>query len=50
MAATLAPALLAGSMVQHAGLSDASAGIALDDMHFVVENDEHNRPVVAPSN
>jgi hypothetical protein len=42
----LALALVAGSVVQHAGLSDASAGIALDDLHFVVANDEHNRLVV----
>lgn len=42
----LALAITAGSAVQHAGLSDASAGIALDDLHFVVANDEHNRLVV----
>jgi hypothetical protein len=46
MMAALALALLAGSAVQHVGLSDASAGIALDDAHFVVANDEHNRLVV----
>jgi hypothetical protein len=46
MMAALALALVAGSAVQHAGLSDASAGIALDDLHFVVANDEHNRLVV----
>ena len=44
--AALALALVAGSTVQHAGLSDASAGIALDDSHFIVANDEHNRLVV----
>lgn len=42
----LALAVTAGSAVEHAGLSDASAGIALDDLHFVVANDEHNRLVV----
>lgn len=46
MMAALALALVAGSAVPHTGLSDASAGIALDDAHFVVANDEHNRLVV----
>jgi hypothetical protein len=46
MMAALALALVAGSAVQHVGLSDASAGIALDDAHFVVANDEHNRLVI----
>lgn len=46
MMAALALALVAGSVVQHTGLSDASAGIALDDVHFVVANDEHNRLVI----
>lgn len=44
--ALLALAVTAGSAVTHAGLGDASAGIALDDLHFIVANDEHNRLVV----
>ena len=44
--AALALAFLAGSAVQHAGLCDASAGTALDDIHFIVANDEHNRLVI----
>ncbi|PTT87482.1 DUF3616 domain-containing protein, partial [Pelomonas sp. HMWF004] len=41
-----AAAAAAGAPVQHDGLCDASAAVALDARHFIVADDEHNRLTV----